>query len=110
TTANQRAHSAVRLDASPPLRTAALVDATILLPGETPRLIDEWQLVPEVWNVIRAEVDRRQLDGQFILTGSATPADDASRHSGAMRIARVRMAPMSLFESGDSAGGISLEG
>ncbi len=107
-TASQQAASAVRLDSNPPLRTAALTDATILLPGPVPRLIDEWQLVPDVWNVVRAEVDARQADGQFILTGSATPADDVSRHTGAMRFARVRMAPMSLFESRDSAGGIRL--
>lgn len=108
-TASTLARSAVRLDANPPLRAAALADATILLDGETPRLIDEWQLVPDVWNVVRAEVDHRQADGQFILTGSATPADDATRHTGAMRIARVRMAPMSLLESRDSARGVSLE-
>jgi hypothetical protein len=108
-TAGRQARSEVRLDANPPLRTAALADATLLLPGDTPRLIDEWQLVPDVWNVVRAEVDRRQADGQFILTGSATPADDATRHTGAMRFARVRMAPMSLFESQDSTGGTSLE-
>lgn len=106
--AMQHARSSVRLDANPPLRTAALSDASILLPGPEPRLIDEWQLVPDVWNVVRAEVDDRQRDGQFILTGSATPADDATRHTGAMRIARLRMHPMSLFESRDSTGTLSL--
>ncbi len=108
-TAAQRSRSQVRLDEDPPLRTAARLDARILLPGPVPRLIDEWQLVPDVWNMVRAEVDRRQEDGQFILTGSATPADDATRHTGAMRIARVRMSPMSLIESDDSGGGASLE-
>lgn len=108
-TAAQRSRSQVHLDEDPPLRAAARLDARILLPGPVPRLIDEWQLAPDVWNVVRAEVDRRQEDGQFILTGSATPADDATRHTGAMRIARVRMSPMSLIESGDSGGGVSLE-
>jgi len=108
TTAGRIAASAVRLDASPALRTAAQVDATILLPGETPRLIDEWQLVPDVWNAVRAEVDTRQADGQFILTGSATPSDDATRHTGAMRIARLTMGPMTLVESGASDGTVPL--
>lgn len=109
TTASQLAASAVRLDANPALRTAALSDATLLLSGETPRLIDEWQLVPDVWNAVRAEVDDRQADGQFILTGSATPADDATRHTGAMRIARLPMGPMTLFESGGSDGTVPLD-
>lgn len=108
-TALQHAQSHVRLDANPPLRQAALNDASILLAGEAPRLVDEWQLVPDVWNVVRAEVDRRQQDGQFILTGSATPTDDATRHTGAMRVARLRMHPMSLLESGDSTGRVSLQ-
>lgn len=108
TTAMRLARSAVRLDADFALRTAALADPSILLPGDTPRLIDEWQLAPGVWNAVRAEVDTRQADGQFILTGSATPADDHTRHSGAMRIARVAMTPMTLLESKDSSGQVSL--
>ena len=105
-TATRQAKSTVRLDASPQIRTAALADATIVLPGAAPHLIDEWQLVPESWNAVRAEVDTRQESGQFILTGSATPADDITRHSGAGRFTRVRMGPMSLFESRDSTGGV----
>lgn len=107
-TASKQAASSVRLDASPQIRTAALGDPTILLPGEVPHLIDEWQLVPASWNVVRAEVDTRQESGQFILTGSATPAEDITRHSGAGRIARVRMAPMSFYESRESSGGVSI--
>ena len=72
-TATRQAKSSVRLDAEPQIRTAALADATIVLPGAVPHLIDEWQLVPESWNAVRAEVDTRQESGQFILTGSATP-------------------------------------
>jgi predicted AAA+ superfamily ATPase len=77
-----------------------------VLPGAVPHLIDEWQLVPESWNAVRAEIDTRQESGRFILTGSATPAEDITRHSGAGRFRRVRMGPMSLFESHDSAGGV----
>ncbi len=72
-------------------------------------LIDEWQLdATSVWNHVRAEVDRRAESGQFILTGSATPDDDARRHTGAGRFARLMMRPMSLFESTDSSGAMSL--
>jgi hypothetical protein len=109
-TAGQRAASTVRLDADPSLRAAGLADPSLLLEGETPHLIDEWQLVPEVWNAVRAAVDERDADGQFILTGSATPSDDLTRHSGAMRIARIRMHPMSSAESGDSNAEVSLGG
>jgi len=105
-TAMQQAKSSVRLDATPQLRAAALADATLVLGGTVPHLIDEWQLVPESWNAVRAEIDTRQESGQFILTGSATPAEDITRHSGAGRFTRVRMGPMSLFESRDSAGGV----
>lgn len=108
TTAEQVCSSAARLDSDRPLRTAGLGDPSLLLPGAAPRLIDEWQLVPEVWNAVRAAVDERGVPGQFVLTGSATPADDATRHSGAMRIMRVVMRPMSLFESGISDGTASL--
>lgn len=107
--AKRRAASVARLDADRALRAAAQADIGVLLAGDVPRLIDEWQLVPEVWNAVRAEVDDRQADGQFILTGSATPADDATRHSGAMRVARLRMHPMSLTESGDSTAEVSLQ-
>ncbi|MDR3283072.1 MAG: DUF4143 domain-containing protein [Candidatus Methanoplasma sp.] len=80
------------------------------LDGDTPLLIDEWQDVPEIWNAVRFEVDRRGKKGQFILTGSSVPPAEPTRHSGAGRIARVTMRPMSLFESGESDGKISLSG
>jgi predicted AAA+ superfamily ATPase len=102
TTALQFAASSVRLDKDTALRQAGLADPTLLLAGATPRLIDEWQLVKDVWNAARTEVDDRSQPGQFILTGSATPADDATRHSGAMRFLRITMRPMSLAESGES--------
>ena len=109
-TASRQAASTVRLDLDVRARQAASVDPSLILSGETPRLIDEWQVVPGVWNGVRHEVDRRGLPGQFILTGSAVPADDDARHSGAGRIVRVRMRPMSLFETGNSTGRVSLAG
>lgn len=109
-TALQQAASAVRLDASPQVRATGEADPNLLLEGDTPRLIDAWQLVPGVWNAVRYQVDERQADGQFILTGSATPADDITRHTGAGRVARVRMAPMTLHEAGLGTGAVSLAG
>ncbi len=79
-----------------------------MLEGATPRLIDEWQIEPTVWNHVRRAIDDRSDPGQFVLTGSAVPADDITRHTGAGRIARLRMRPMSLFETGHSAGSVSL--
>lgn len=80
-----------------------------LLQGKTPRLIDEWQLAPKLWDAVRFEVDQRQEFGQFILTGSATPPNwSVVSHSGTGRITRLIMRPMSLFESQDSTGEISL--
>ena len=80
-----------------------------LLEGETPKLIDEWQLAPNLWDTIRFEVDHRDEEGQFILTGSAVPANtDEIWHSGTGRFARIKMRPMSLWESEDSQGSISL--
>ncbi len=104
----QHAHSALRLDSDPQLITLAGLNPRELLRGPTPRLIDEWQLAPELWNVIRHEIDDRRERGQFILSGSATPAEDLSRHSGAGRIGRVRMRPMSLDESEQSSRSVSL--
>lgn len=80
-----------------------------LLKGKTPRLIDEWQLAPKLWDAIRFDVDKRDEFNQFILTGSFLPADDMSNsHSGTGRITRMTMRPMSLFESKDSDGSVSL--
>jgi hypothetical protein len=82
----------------------------LILNGDTPRLIDEWQLAPTLWDSIRYTVDHRQGMGQFILTGSAKPADRSRiTHSGTGRFAWLRMRPMSLYESGDSTGEISLK-
>ncbi|MDD7589653.1 ATP-binding protein [Bullifex porci] len=91
-------------------RRLAELDPSMILQGETPRLIDEWQEVEEIWDAVRYEVDRRNKKGQFILTGSSTPKKKEIRvHSGAGRIGRLRMRTMSLYESGDSSGKVSLE-
>lgn len=88
----------------------ALADTkpSLLLKGETPRLIDEWQVAPVLWDAVRFEVDRRQASGQFILTGSAVPNDNATAHTGTGRISRILLRPMSLFESLESNGSVSL--
>jgi predicted AAA+ superfamily ATPase len=110
-TARQAAASEVRLDVDDEARAAGLLAPALLLDGDRPRLIDEWQLVPGIWNQVRREVDATGgRPGQFILTGSAVPADDVTRHSGAMRFSRLRMRPMSLAEAGYSTGDISLRG
>lgn len=88
---------------------AATIKPSLLLKGETPRLIDEWQVAPILWDAVRHEVDMRGEEGQFILTGSATPILDSEiSHSGTGRISRIKMRPMSLFESKESNGEISL--
>ena len=84
-----------------------------LLEGETPRLIDEWQLAPQFWDAVRNEVDRRNADGQFILTGSAVPPRPTTEeekifHTGTGRISRLKLRTMSLYESGESTGNVSL--
>ncbi|MDE6535104.1 MAG: DUF4143 domain-containing protein [Muribaculaceae bacterium] len=81
---------------------------SLLLAGENPRLIDEWQMAPVIWDAVRYEVDRRRSQGQFILTGSAVPLDNATFHTGTGRISRMMMRTMSLFESNESNGSISL--
>ncbi len=106
--ARQAAASRVMLDADRSARRAADVDPGFLLRGETPRLIDEWQVVPEVWNHVRHAVDERAGRGHFILTGSAVPPDDITRHTGAGRITRLRLRPMSLLELGRSTAEVSL--
>jgi predicted AAA+ superfamily ATPase len=107
-TARQVATSEVLLDVDEGARAAVAIDPSLVLAGDTPRLIDEWQVEPRIWNHVRRAVDERREPGQFVLAGSAVPADDATRHSGAGRISRLRMRPMSLFESGLSDGSISL--
>ena len=90
-------------------RQLAMMSPDLVLDGETPRLIDEWQEVPPIWDAVRYKVDQSSEKGQFILTGSATPNHKGILHSGAGRIAKLRMRPMSLFESGDSCGKVSLQ-
>ena len=90
-------------------RQLAQLSPDLVLNGATPRLIDEWQEVPSIWDAVRYKVDQSAEKGQFILTGSATPNHKGILHSGAGRIAKLRMRPMSLFESGDSSGAVSLE-
>ena len=80
------------------------------LAGSEPRLIDEWQIVPEIWSSIRNLADEERRNGRFILAGTARPSNDGVRHSGAGRIMRVRLRPMSLFESDVSTGEVSLGG
>jgi predicted AAA+ superfamily ATPase len=83
---------------------------SLLLKGEAPRLVDEWQMAPVLWDAVRFEVDKRGDVGQFILTGSAVPADNVASHTGTGRFSRMLMRPMSLFESNESNGTVSLEG
>ena len=89
-------------------RNLAELSPDLVLQGETPRLIDEWQEVPPLWDAVRFHVDQSSEKGLFILTGSSTPNHKGILHSGAGRIARIRMRPMSLYESGDSSGMVSL--
>lgn len=88
---------------------AADTKPSILLKGDTPRLLDEWQLAPNLWDVVRFAVDQRGEYGQFILTGSAVPRDNQTSHTGTGRISRLMMRPMSLYESGESNGSVSLK-
>ncbi|MDR0831441.1 MAG: DUF4143 domain-containing protein [Bacillales bacterium] len=81
---------------------------SLLLKGKTPRLIDEWQVAPILWDAVRFTVDQRSDSAQFILTGSAVPLDNAVLHTGTGRISRFKMRTMSLYESGESSGQISL--
>lgn len=107
-TARQIANSEVPLDIDKDARDAAELNPALILDGDIPRLIDEWQVEPSIWNHVRRAVDDRVDPGQFILAGSAQPTDDATRHTGAGRISRLRMRPMSLHELGIGSGEISL--
>ncbi len=96
-------------DKSKSYKELAKIKPSQLLVGDTPRLIDEWQLAPNLWNAVRYEVDQRDEFGQFILTGSAVPTElDESAHTGTGRIVRMKMRPMSLYESKESSGEVSL--
>lgn len=108
-TALNVARSNVRLDLDASVRALAEFEPKTLLSGDTPRLIDEWQVVPSVWNDVRHAVDERNLTGQFILTGSANPKDDGIRHSGAGRFSRLRMRTMTFSETGHSRDRVSFE-
>lgn len=113
TTAKQLAKSIIDLGDSAVLKQSRqLIDISekTLLKGETPLLIDEWQALPSVWDIIRSEVDSRGVPSQFILTGSSVlPDADATIHSGTGRFAFIKMRPMSLYESGESLGNVSLK-
>ena len=109
-TATGRHHAAseVLLDVDAGLRSAAELEPGLVLEGPAPRLIDEWQSVPSIWNHVRRAADMGGGPGRFILTGSAVPPDDTTRHTGAGRVSRLAMRPMSLLESGHSTGESSL--
>lgn len=113
TTAVQKAASVLKMD-NPETKEQSLDMARLsplrLLKGDVPRLIDEWQLAPSLWDAVRYEVDRRGEMGQFILTGSAVPPDTSEMtHSGTGRFSWLMMRPMSLYESGESTGEVSLK-
>ena len=111
-TAQQAARSSLYMqdpDKTSSYLAAADTKPSLLLNGETPKLIDEWQMAPVLWDAVRFEVDKRNKPGQFILTGSAVPSDNLVAHTGTGRISRLLMRPMSLWESGDSNGLISLK-
>lgn len=116
TTASQIAASVIRMD-DPAMAgqyaDMADIDPGLLLAGAVPRLVDEWQRAPKLWDAVRYEVDRRGEVGQFVLTGSAVPPEDAEmeeRHTGTGRVAWLTMRTMSLWESGESTGEVSLKG
>ncbi|MFW9596798.1 MAG: AAA family ATPase, partial [Paludibacter sp.] len=107
-TAKQYAKSFLEMDRDKQVPIIMATNPQLLLAGNTPRLIDEWQEQPEIWNYIRHEVDDRKTKGQFILTGSANPVDDAKLHSGAGRFTVVQMDTMTWQELGYSTGIVKL--
>lgn len=111
TTAEEQANSVLKMQ-DPDMREGYLVTArtkpSLLLKGDNPRLIDEWQEAPVLWDAVRTAVDERQEEGLFILTGSTSVDDKQIHHTGTGRISRLKMYPMSLFESNESNGQISL--
>ena len=112
TTAEQQAESVLKMQ-DPDMREAYLATArtkpSLLLKGDNPRLIDEWQDAPVLWDAVRTAVDDRQEEGLFILTGSTSVDDKQIHHTGTGRISRMKMYPMSLYESNESNGEISLK-
>ena len=107
-TSMQQAASVVRFDADEEVRIKMEVDPKLLLAGKTPRLLDEWQEFPAIWNYVRRSVDERRKKGQFILTGSASPEEQSKRHSGVGRFSVMKMRTMSLYEKNWSTGEVSL--
>ena len=112
TTAEQQAKSILYMDDPDNLQqNIQLAETNVkrLLQGDNPRLIDEWQIAPQIWDAVRFEINQRKSDGLFMLTGSAVPPDDSKiHHSGAGRFAWLTMRPMTLWESGESSGDVSL--
>ncbi|MDX9772433.1 MAG: AAA family ATPase [Bacteroidales bacterium] len=96
-------------DEGPGFLAMADTKPSLLLEGDPPLLLDEWQMAPVIWDAVRFAADKRGLMGHFILTGSATPRDNVTSHSGTGRIARMIMRPMSLYESQESKGRVSLK-
>ena len=106
--AKRFARSEVLLEQDPGAFALAQAEPHRVLEGATPKLIDEWQRVPALWGAVRGACDSRAESGQFILTGSTTPSDDLTRHSGALRVQRLALRPMSLAEHGVSSASVSL--
>lgn len=112
TTGEQQAKSILRMqdpDKSEGYLATAAAKPSLLLKGDNPRLIDEWQMAPVLWDAVRVAVDARQDEGLFILTGSTSVDDVKIKHTGTGRISRLKMYPMSLFESQESSGAVSLK-
>ena len=112
TTAKQFANSVLDLQNTKTLeqnKQIAENDISLLLEGASPRLIDEWQVIRQIWNAVRTDIDERNEPGLYILTGSTTPVEDKTLHTGIGRLAFVEMKPMTLFESGESNGTVSLK-
>ena len=107
-TASQYAKSELKMDRDPQVSVIMATNPQLLLQGETPRLIDEWQEQPEIWNYVRHEVDKRKSKGQFILTGSANPPENVRLHSGAGRFTVLQMDTMPWQELGYSSGTVKL--
>ena len=107
-TGHRVAASAIYLDTDPRVPDMLAVDPSLVLEGAHPRLLDEWQVEPKLWNHVRRAVDDGPGKGLFVLTGSSVPVEDRNRHSGAGRFSFLRMRPMTLFESGTSTGEVSL--
>ncbi|MDR2486862.1 MAG: AAA family ATPase, partial [Clostridiales Family XIII bacterium] len=112
TTAKQFAKSVLDLQDAKELeanRQIAENDISLLLEGNPPRLIDEWQTIRQIWNAVRTDINERNEPGLYILTGTATPSDATSLYTGIGRMSPVEMKPMTLFESGESNGTVSLK-